>query len=53
MNHGPSKTVLVIALCAFLVGGVIYSLPGTALAQDRAQIDELFDQAQQLWKTGC
>ncbi|MEN8149504.1 MAG: HEAT repeat domain-containing protein [Planctomycetota bacterium] len=52
MNHGPRNAVLVIALFAFLSGGLFFTLPGTALAEDRAQIDELFDQAQDLWKRG-
>ena len=52
MNHGPRNAVLFIAMFAFLAGGVITTLPGTALAQDRAQIDQLFDQAQDLWKRG-
>lgn len=52
MNHGPRNAVLVIAMFAFLFGGLFGALPGTALAEDRAQIDELFDQAQDLWKRG-
>jgi len=52
MNHGPRNAVLVIAMFAFLAGGLFVALPGTALAEDRAQIDQLFDQAQDLWKRG-
>jgi HEAT repeat protein len=52
MNHGPRKAVLITAVIALLAGGLFFAFPGAAEAEDRAQIDEMFDQAQDLWKRG-
>ena len=47
MNIGARKAVLIPALIALLVGGYITA---PAQAEDRAQIDSLFEQAKDLWE---
>ena len=52
MNDGPRTLVLVSALIVLLIGGLLVSYSGVAWAEDRAQIDRLFEEARDLWERG-